>query len=80
MKKIAGFSDRVLYAVDKIKDMRKVDGTFKVLVPWKGLSSNGDSWEPLTTTNEDVPSKVRSCFKDRRMTKLVLEAKKSIKI
>lgn len=75
MKEIADFSDRVWYSVDKFKDLRNVDGQFELLVSWKGLSSAGDSWEPLPIMFEDVPTKVRAFFKRRRLTALMKRAK-----
>lgn len=49
-----------------------------MLVSWKGLSSNGDSWEPLIVMYEDVPSKVRGYFKDVRKTRMIQDAMKSL--
>ena len=78
MKQIADFTDRVWYAVEKIKDLREVQGEFEVLVSWKGLSTSGDSWEPLNIMYEDVPSKVRAFFKRRRLTSAMKRAKNLI--
>lgn len=78
MKEIAEFSDRVWYSVNNIKNVRKEKGQFEALVAWKGLTDRGDSWEPLQVMYEDVPSKVRAYFKDKRKTKIMEAAKKSI--
>ena len=75
MTEIADFSDRVWYCVDKIKDIREQEGEFQVLVSWKGLSSSGDSWEPLHIMYEDVPSKIRAFFKRRRQSNVMKRAK-----
>ncbi len=80
MKEIAEFSDRIWYNVDKIKDIREMDGTFQVLVAWKGLSSASDSWEPLKFMFEDVPTKVRQYFKRRRQSDIMRRARASINI
>lgn len=43
MKQIAEFSDRVWYFVDKIENIREVEGKFEVFVSWQGLTTAGDS-------------------------------------
>jgi len=78
LEDIADFTDRIWYSVDKIKDVRSTSGNFEVLVSWKGLTSHGDSWEPLTIMLEDVPTKVRSFFNRRRRSTLHKDAKASI--
>ncbi len=67
-----------VHAVDKIKDIREAADGFEVLVGWKGLTTAGDSWEPLTVMFEDVPSKVRDFFKHRRLTQVIRRARASI--
>ena len=62
----------------EIKDIKKDSDKYFVLVSWKGLSSLSDSWEPLDTMFEDVPSKVRSFFTRKRSTSFITAAKKSI--
>jgi len=80
MADIADFSDRIWYCVDKIKDIREVQGQFQVLVAWKGLSSAGDSWEPLIFMFEDVPTKVKAYFKRRRQSDIMKRAKEFLKL
>lgn len=80
MKQIANFFDRIWHFVDKIKNIRESNGIFQVLVSWKGLSSNGGSWEPLEVMWEDVPSKVRAHFNRRRKTDLIKNAAESLAI
>ncbi len=43
MKKVAEFTDRIWYSVDKIKDGREAVDGFDVHVGWKGLTAAGDS-------------------------------------
>eukprot|EP00171_Calliarthron_tuberculosum_P000656 IDg656t1 len=57
MQEVAEFTDRVWFAVHKLKDIREVSEKFEVLVSWKGPSTAGDSWEPLQIMYEDVPAK-----------------------
>ena len=78
MQEVAEFTDRIWYSVDKLKDVREVSGHFEVLVAWKGLTTAGDSWEPLTVMFEDVPSKVREFFKRRRLNPILRRARASI--
>ena len=78
MSDIAEFTDRVWFTVDKIKDLRETSDRFEVLVAWKGLTSAGDSWEPLTNMYEDVPTKVRDFFKRRRNSAALRKAKSSL--
>lgn len=80
MKEIADFSDRVWYSVDKIKDVRETDGNYEALVSWKGLSTSGDSWEPLTIMFEDVPMTVRAFFKRRRLNAVMKRDKSFLKV
>lgn len=80
MAEIADFSDRVWYCVDQIRDIREIEGEFQVLVSWKGLSTSGDSWEPLHIMFEDVPSKIRSYFQRRRQSDTMKRAKLSINL
>ncbi len=44
----------------------------------KDFTTSGDSWEPLTVMFEDVPSKVRDFFKQRRLNKILRRARASI--
>ena len=80
LKEIADFSDRIWYSVDKIKDIRETNGVFEVLVSWKDLTTAGDSWEPLTTIFEDVPTKVRTYFKRSRLTSVAKKAKTFLEV
>lgn len=73
MKKIADFSDRIWYSVDKIKDLRDSGKCFEILVSWKGLTAAGDFWEPLDIMFEDVPSRVRAYFRRRRLNDVINE-------
>ena len=77
MKEVAANTDRIWYAVERIKDIRELGGHFEVLVSWKGFSSAADSWEPLIIMFEDVPVKVREFFKARRKTSLLQRAMSS---
>ncbi len=78
MKEVAEFTDRIWYSVDKVKDIREAADGFEVLVCWKGLTTAGDSWEPLTVMFEDVPSKVRDFFKHRRLNQILPRGRASI--
>ncbi len=78
MQEVAEFTDRICYSVDKIKDVRETAGLFEVLVEWKGLTTTGDSWKPLTVMFEDVPSKVREFFERRRLNPILRRARASI--
>lgn len=80
MREIAEYSDSIWYSVEKFKDVRESTNGFEVLVSWKGLSSSGDSWEPLPVMYEDVPSKVRQYFGRRRKTSIMKKAMSSIGI
>ncbi len=71
MQDVAEFTDRIWYSVDKIEDVREAADRFEVLVCWKGLSTAGDSWAPLTVMLEDVTSKVREFFKRRRLNPIL---------
>ncbi len=57
MQEVAEFTDRIWYSVDKIKNVREAAGHCEVLVAWKGLTTAGDSSEPLTVMFEE------SCLK-----------------
>ena len=59
MQEVAEFTDRTWHSVERFKDIKEEDSHFKILVSWKGLTSTGDSREPLTTMYEDVPTKVK---------------------
>ncbi len=78
MKEVAEFTDRILYSVDNIKDIREAADGFEFLVGWKGLTTPGDSQESLTHMFEDVPSKVRDFFKHRRLNQIIRLARASI--
>ncbi len=78
MQEAAEFTDRIWYSVDNIKAIREAGNHFEVLVAWKGLTAAGDSWEPLSVTFEDVPSKVREFFKSRRLNPTLRRARTSI--
>lgn len=80
MAELAEFSDRVWHSVNTVKDVRESNGFFEVLVSWKGLSTAGDSWEPLENMFEDTPSKVRDFFRKKRASNLVQRAKDSINL
>ena len=80
MKEIAEFSDRIWYSADEVKDIREQNGSFEALISWKGLSSSGDSWEPLLIMFEDVSSKVRAFFKRKRFTSASKRAKNFLKL
>ncbi len=64
--------------MDKVKDIREAAVGFEFLVNWKGLTTAGDSWEPLTVMFKDVPSKVRDFFKHRRLNQIRRRARASI--
>lgn len=78
LEEVAEFADRVWHSVDCIKDLRETNSVFEVLVSWKGLSTSGDTWEPLLTMFEDVPTKVRAFFKKKRASGMINRAKASI--
>lgn len=80
MEKLAERTDKIWYSVDDIKDVKKRNDEFQVLVSWKGLSSKGDTWEPLQAMFEDVPSKVRAFFKRKRKTAALSAAMKSLRL
>ena len=80
MRAVAEFSDRIWHTVEKVKDLRLSHGSFDVLVAWKGLSTSGDTWEPLSTMYEDVPTKVRDFFAKKRASDLIKRAKDSISL
>lgn len=78
MREISEFTDRVWYAVDKIKDVRETYTDFEALVSWKGLSTASDTWEPLPVMFEDVPTKVRNYLNRRRATATMRKDKLSL--
>lgn len=78
MTEIAEFTDRIWHSVNTIKDLRTHDGTFEVLVSWKGLAASGDTWEPISIMFEDTPSKIRDFFSKKRTSRLLQQAKNSI--
>ncbi len=78
MKEATEFTDPIWYSVDKIKDVREAADRFEVQVRWKGLTSAGDAWEPLTVMFGDLPSKVREFFKRRRLNPILRRARASI--
>ena len=80
MRELAEFSDRIWHSVDNIKDIREHNSTFEAFVSWKGLTSHGDSWEPLENMLEDVHRKVKTCFEKRRSTPLLNRARQSIQL
>eukprot|EP00171_Calliarthron_tuberculosum_P021806 IDg21806t1 len=57
--------------------MREV-ADFTDRICWKGLTTAGDSWEPLQIMFEDVPSKIRSFFKHRRSNLILRRARTSL--
>ncbi len=78
MQEVADFTDRIWYSVDKIKDVREFGGHFEVVVAWKGLTTAGGSWEPLTIMFEDVPSNIREFIKRRCLNPILRRARASI--
>lgn len=49
--------------VARLINLVKVDDALKVLVRWKGLSSQNDSLEPLQYVFEDVPQMLNRLLK-----------------
>ncbi len=78
MQEVAGFTDRILYSVETIKDVREAAGHFEVLVAWKGLTTAVDSWEPLTVMFKDVPCTAREFIKRRRLNPILRRVRASI--
>ncbi len=72
MKEVAEFTDRTWYSVYKIKDVQEAAGHVDVLVAWKGLTTAGDSWKPLTVMFEEVPSKILEFFKSRCLNPILV--------
>lgn len=80
MNEIPDFSDLIWYSVDKLKNMCELNGLFEILVSWKGLSTNGYSWEPFETMYKDVLTKLCAYFNRRRKTDIMKRAMKSLGI
>ncbi len=61
-------------------DIRDAADGFEFLVVWKGLTTTGDSWEPLIVMFEDVYSKMRDFFKHRPLNHILRRARASISL
>ncbi len=77
MQEYAEFKDRSWYSVDKIEDVPDAAGHFEVLVACKGLTTAGDSWEPLAVIFEVVSHMFREFFMRRRLNPILRRARAS---
>ena len=46
------------YEVDKVLDIRVIDGVEEVRVKWLGFEESEATWEPADVIEEDLPEKV----------------------
>lgn len=80
MREVAELADKISYAVDKIKDVRKEYGNYQVLASWKEFSNTSDSWEPLQIMDEGVPTKVRKFFNVTSISSIVGNAMRYVRL
>ena len=80
MEQSAQHNDRIWHAVNKIKNIRNTKSIFESLVSCNCLSSTSDSWEPLSTMNDDDPAKVRQYFKGKKLTRTIKDGKSFARI
>lgn len=53
-----------LLLVERIDDVRRMDGVIEMLVKWRGFSEDESDWVTLTTLQEDVPALVKDALAD----------------
>ena len=51
------------YEVESILDAKKHQRTWKLLVRWRGLSPEYDSWETLDSLRKDIPVYLKQLLK-----------------